>query len=165
MEPKYLHMMIGLPASGKSTWVKNNVFGNTAILSTDQLIEDYASFKGKTYSGVFKEYIDTATDIFFNLIVQEVNDGRNILIDRTNLTVKSRKRIISLFPDDYLKVAIVVTCDNEEEFKNRLLTRQGKNIPWNVIEDMKKNYEEPSEKEGFCSITHVDNTKYKGRIE
>ena len=159
-EPKYFYMLIGLPGSGKSTWINNNVFGNTAILSTDQLIEDYASIKGKTYSEVFKEYIGVATDFFFSLIEQEVQAGRNILIDRTNMSVSVRKKILDMIPDDYIKVAIVVTCD-EVDLQERLFNRPGKTIPWNVIESMKKSYQEPTKAEGFSSITYLNTSKMR----
>ena len=57
-----IYMLIGVPASGKSTWVEQNK-GNALVISTDNLIEAYAANLGKTYNEVFKEQIKIATKI------------------------------------------------------------------------------------------------------
>jgi predicted kinase len=155
---KYFYMMIGLPASGKSTWIKNNVHNDTHVLSTDGLIEEYAKSQGKTYNEVFKERIGPATDLFFKEIEYCVERGLNVLIDRTNLNVKSRKKILDMVPKDYIKVAVVVTCDDAEEHLNRLISRPGKSIPGHIIKNMRESYQEPSKSEGFKSIVLVNTT-------
>ena len=156
-EFKYCHMLIGIPGGGKSTWVKDNIFdSNTAILSTDHIIEKIAKATDLTYNEVFEDSIGEATKIFFFTIAKAVAAGNNMVIDRTNLTKKSRKKILDLIPDDYLKVAVVVNCSDDFVLANRLANRPGKNIPHHVIENMKKTFEEPSLDEGFISITHIE---------
>jgi predicted kinase len=157
MTLKYAYMMIGIPGCGKSTWIKENVFNsNTVILSTDNIIEKVAEARDLTYNEVFEELISDATKMFFHDISDNVLCGVDIIIDRTNLSKKSRKKILDMIPDDYIKVAIVVTCSDEFILANRLQNRPGKNIPNHVIENMKKSFEIPSEDEGFKSIVHIE---------
>ena len=56
-------MMIGLPGSGKSTWIKANLPG-VKVLSTDDFIDQYAAEKGKTYSEVFAKAAPLASAKF-----------------------------------------------------------------------------------------------------
>jgi predicted kinase len=154
---KYCHMLIGIPGGGKSTWVNDNIFDrNTAVFSTDQIIENTAKAAGMTYNEVFEDSIGEATKIFFSNIVEAAAAGKNMVIDRTNLSKKSRKKILDLIPDDYLKVAVVVNCSDDFVLANRLANRPGKSIPHHVIENMKKTFEEPSLDEGFKSIVHIE---------
>ena len=48
------YQLIGVPASGKSTWIKDQVWMlGLTIVSTDPFVEDYARAQVKTYSEVF----------------------------------------------------------------------------------------------------------------
>jgi len=158
---KYFYMMIGLPGSGKSTWVKENIFDTRVkIFSTDNLIEEAAKRAGLTYNEVFEDNIEEATKTFFSGIRDAVAKGEDILVDRTNLTRKSRKKILDMIPDDYTKVAVLVKCDNLFLHEHRLMNRPGKNIPSNVIDNMRRTFEEPSIKEDFSSITLVNSAQH-----
>jgi len=56
-----LYVLVGVPASGKSTWVKNQIWAlGLNVVSTDTFVEDYAKVQGKTYSEVFEEYMPIA---------------------------------------------------------------------------------------------------------
>lgn len=57
---KTSYILVGIPASGKSTWVKS-FKGTAIILSTDNYIEAFAQVQGKTYSEVFDSTIKEAT--------------------------------------------------------------------------------------------------------
>lgn len=156
MQP-YIWFLIGFPGVGKSTYRKEffeKHIENPVILSTDDLIEDVARHRGLTYNDVFKETIGEATDYFFDALEKSLADDKSVVIDRTNLTKKSRKRILNMVPDHYKKIAVVVYC-NEEVQKERLAERKGKHIPSHVIESMIKTYDNPIPQEGFDSITYV----------
>ena len=46
-----LYVLVGVPGSGKSTWVKNQKWANDCVVvSTDEFVEDYAKECGLTYS-------------------------------------------------------------------------------------------------------------------
>ena len=152
----YCWILLGLPASGKSTW-RNEMFRNypdVVILSTDDIIEKYALANNKTYNEIFKDYIDTATTEMFQQFKKAIKEKKNIVIDRTNLTVKSRAKFLSQLPKEYVPVAIVFECHPDILVK-RLVARPGKSIPDHVMEDMKSRLEMPSSRESFDSITMV----------
>jgi len=57
------YQLVGVPASGKSTWVENQDWAKDyVIVSTDDFVEKYAADQGKTYNEVFKEFMPIAVD-------------------------------------------------------------------------------------------------------
>lgn len=149
------YQLVGVPASGKSTWVKNQdwLLGLT-VVSTDPFVEDYAREQGKTYSEVFAEYMPRAIDLMIEQVVFAREQGHTIIWDQTSTTVKSRVRKFRMLPD-YEHIAVVFQTPDEEEHQRRLATRPGKIIPEAVLFDMVWNFEMPTEEEGFKEIWYV----------
>ena len=159
----YFYMMVGIPGCGKSTWVKENIHSKKIkIHSTDAIIEEIAAKSGLTYNEAFEDNIGEATKIFFNNIKTSVDNQEDFVVDRTNLTVKSRKRILDMVAFNYIKVAVVVTCSDPIIHSYRLQNRPEKNIPAHIIENMKNTYQEPTTAEGFNSITFVETSPILG---
>jgi len=153
------YMLIGLPGSGKSTWIKNNnkMLGNFAIISTDDFIEKRATFLGKTYSEVFSSEIKAATQQMQQDLQDAIRDKKNIIFDQTNLTVKTRRGKLSQLPKNYARIAVLFEID-ENELENRLNRRgqeTGKVIGQKIVDDMRSRYEPPSLSEGFQQIIKV----------
>ena len=155
MNLKYFSLLVGLPAVGKSTWVNANYLDSYVVLSSDAIIEELSAQKGITYDQGFTQFVDIAQKKFFDNVKTALAEGRNVMIDRTNLTVKSRKRLLDMVPADYKKVAVVFDCSPEEQAR-RLASRPGKSIPAHVIKNMRDTYQEPTEAEGFSSITKIN---------
>lgn len=152
-----LYMLIGVPGSGKSTWLANQAFdwNRTRIISTDNIIERRAQEQGKTYSEVFRDEIKSATAQMNAELRQAIKDGADIVWDQTNLTRKARAGKLFSIPDGYRKVAVFFATPDEAELKRRLASRPGKTIPANVILGMKSQLEPPTESEGFDDIIQV----------
>jgi predicted kinase len=150
------YQLIGVPASGKSTWVSNQEWAlGLTIVSTDAFVEDYARAQGKTYSEVFAEYMPTAIDLMTEQVVFAREHGHTIIWDQTSTTVKSRARKFRMLPD-YEHIAVVFQTPNEEEHQRRLKARPGKVIPEAVLFDMVWNFEMPTEEEGFKEIWYTN---------
>lgn len=151
-----LTILTGVPASGKSTFVSQykESHPDTVICSTDNYIEEYATEQNKTYSEVFAEYIPIAVSKMMDDIHYAKRNNLDVIFDQTNLTVKSRKKKLKLFPN-YIKVAVVFPIPDENELYRRLKNRPGKNIPENVMQSMIRNYSMPSKEEGFEFIDVV----------
>jgi predicted kinase len=149
------YQLIGVPAAGKSTWIQNQdwMLGLT-IVSTDTFVEDHARAQGKTYSEVFKDYMPTAVDLMAAEVVAAREVGRDILWDQTSTTVKSRARKFNMLPD-YWHIAVVFRTPKLDVLKERLASRPGKEIPWEVVQGMIDNWEEPTNEEGFKEIWYV----------
>ena len=151
------YQLIGVPGSGKSTWIKNQEWTeNMPIVSTDKFVEDYAIEQEKTYSDVFEEYMPIAVRLMTNHALTCQANYLDFVWDQTSTTVISRKRKFNtLLDSQYEHIAIVFKTPDEEELKRRLTSRPGKVIPWPVIQDMIDNFETPTEEEGFKEIWYA----------
>lgn len=151
-------MLIGVPGSGKSTYIRNTFSGSDfSVQSTDNIIQDIADDWGYTYDEVFSELIKFAERAFWDCISDSAAAGKNIIIDRTNLSVKGRKRFFDfLKSQNYEFEAVVFPTPEESEWKRRLASRPGKTIPSHVLKSMQGSYEAPTEAEGFTTITYIN---------
>jgi predicted kinase len=159
MNSKEIILLVGLPGSGKSTWVKKFILDNPdyIVVSTDDIIENYAKSVGKTYSEVFDEYMSNA-EVEYNIkLATNLREGKSIIVDRTNLYVKSRRKILSKVPKDYRKISIIFNT-HIDEIQKRLAVREkstGKIIPDYIFSSMTKGYQEPVLSEGFDDIQRI----------
>ena len=149
------YQLVGVPASGKSTWVETQDWAITcARVSTDKWVEIYAKEVGRTYSEVFDSFMSTAVDLMAKEVVVARELGRDIIWDQTSTTEKSRARKFNMLPD-YEHIAVVFKTPEADELARRLASREGKNIPDHVIRSMIKGFEMPTEAEGFKEIWHA----------
>lgn len=153
------YILIGVPGSGKSTWIKKQNIGPFAyIASTDRIIEDVADIYCMTYNEAFKDLIKFAEKVMWSEIESSAKDGYTIYIDRTNMSEKSRKKFIDfLKPYGYTFEAVNFETPEDEEWERRLASRPGKTIPKYVLESMADNYEMPLMSEGFQKIHFIKN--------
>jgi len=146
------YQLVGVPGSGKSTWIKNQEWtNNCAIVSTDEFVEDYAKEVGSTYSEVFDDYMSTAVKLMADKVVRAREASKDIIWDQTSTGVKARARKFNMLPD-YEHIAVVFKTPEPEELSKRLAGRPGKNIPDHVMRSMIENFEMPTEDEGFTEI-------------
>jgi predicted kinase len=146
------YQLIGVPASGKSTWIKNQDWAlGLTIISTDPFVEDYARAQGKTYTEVFKDYMPTAVDLMAKQVVFAREHGHTVIWDQTSTTIASRERKFRMLPE-YEHIAVVFRTPDRDELDVRLSGRPGKHIPKNVIDSMITGWEEPTLEEGFKEI-------------
>jgi len=159
-----VEVLVGLPASGKSTFVRN-VFGEhpdkVFIYSTDNYIMTCVNEHGyKTYDEAFPHCIKAATKTMDEGLKLALMWGDRVVWDQTNMSSKKRKAILSKIPKSYRKVCwcIAPPRDDDEWFELnwRLGSRAGKTIPPHIIESMADSYVEPELDEGFDYILIVD---------
>ena len=149
------YQLIGVPGSGKSTWIKNQDWAlGLTIVSTDAFVEDYARAQGKTYSEVFTEYMPTAVNLMAEQVVFAREHGHTIIWDQTSTTVASRTRKFNMLPD-YEHIAVVFKTPDHKELMRRLFSRPGKDIPDHIIASMIASWEDPTEEEGFKEIWYA----------
>lgn len=149
------YQLIGVPGSGKSTWVARQEWADKcAYISTDKWVDDYARDMGKTYNEVFKEYMPEAIDMMINDVVKARVMNKDIIWDQTSTTVKSRKKKFNMLPD-HEHIAVVFRTPESEELSKRLASRPGKNIPDYVVRSMIDGFEMPTLAEGFVEIIYA----------
>ena len=152
------YILVGVPGSGKSTWVSQQSFdlNKTIIASTDHHLEKYALNNNISYGEAFIQYIQEATDLMLDEVQKAFKQGLDLVWDQTSTTIKSRKKKIQMIPKSYEKIAVVFSIPEPEELKRRLRSRPGKVIPNRVMFQMINGFQIPTTGEGFDRIIHIN---------
>ena len=149
------YQLIGVPASGKSTWIKNQEWSSGChIISTDFWVELEAKRLGKTYSEIFTDYMPTAVDRMAANVVAVREDSNDIIWDQTSTTIASRAKKFRMLPN-FEHIAVIFPIPSIDVLKQRLANRPGKEVPWEVVQGMINNWQDPTEEEGFKEIWYT----------
>lgn len=154
-----LYVLVGLPGSGKSTWTKNFLASTDktfVIVSTDDVIERMAVAQGSTYNEIHRTRFGDAEKEMKRIARDAFASKANIIWDQTNLGLNKRRKILSQ-AKGYYTVAVVFEV-TEQILTERLNTREqetGKRISPKVVDQMKKDYTEPTTAEGFDNVLKV----------
>ena len=153
------YMLIGLPGTGKSTFVSKLVSDkpNLKIISTDKYIDALAEERGISYTEAFK--LVNLEDLETRALREttEVTSGDDVVFDRTNLRVASRAKFLGRLSPFTRTIGVVFPVPMYEHHR-RLGDRArttGKSIPWCVLEHMRDSYEPPKVGE-FDEVWVVD---------
>jgi len=156
-EKKQLQLVImsGLPCSGKSTHIKENLKGFSVVSFDDTIL----SIFGDNYNAAYKAYseldvaekrcISLKIDIMFRELLLEKKD---IVIDFTNLSQKVINKWLDVVPDNYRKTCVSFNLPIDTILE-RNENRKNKFIPVDVLVDMEKNREDIDE-EKFDTILY-----------
>lgn len=150
-------ILVGIPGSGKTTWIQNNFLHQTKIVvtSTDKFVDEYASANGKTYSAVFEEAMPAALEKMLAEVKSAFKKNYSLVWDQTSTTIASRAKKIRMIPKHYERVAVVFPTPKSQELAKRLASRPGKIIPDAVINDMINGFTPPTPDEGFDRIIWI----------
>jgi len=156
-----LTILIGPPASGKSTWRAKflaSAEGEWVVASTDDLVETWAAERGMTYDEAHgKAPWGQFNKTFKYAYRNALKDGKNVIIDRTSMSAKNRKDYFKDLPEGTVVEAVVFVVD-DVELKRRMKERKeatGKSVPYAALAGMQKRYQAPTKDEGFHKITYV----------
>ena len=140
---KEIVLTIGLPCAGKTTYIaENKEYESYEKLSRDELV----LMLGNTdsYNEAWNKVDQGEVDRQFNALFKRyVVERKNIVIDMTFLSKKSRNRILSIVPRGYKKTGIMFNTELETIYA-RNSAREGKHIPEEVIEGMMKRFSVPT---------------------
>ena len=148
-----LYITVGLPGSGKSTYVKNFIKNkDIEYLSSDSLRAVY----GKS------EEDQTVTPLVFGHIKRKVDeflkDDKNVLVDATSVNRKERSDYINTAKKYGAKVVVIVFKMDRQGLIDRNKKRGeegGRVVPDWVIDKMLAKFEEPSYSEGIDVMIYV----------
>jgi predicted kinase len=150
------YIMVGVPASGKSSWIRAQKWSkDCSIVSTDTHVEEYAKEKGKTYSEVFDEFMSTAVELMVSDVKHAMELNQDIIWDQTSTTIATRRRKFNML-EKYRMIAVVMKTPPMDELKQRLASRPGKVVPESVVQHMIDNFEMPSTQEGFDEVWYAE---------
>jgi predicted kinase len=146
-------LLVGLPRSGKTTWVElNNEFNfngkKQVIISADKL--RYLIYNQRFWSDG-EPMMWAVRKIMLKSLIEQ---GVDIIVDETNTTKKARQEIIKLATKyGYHIKALVFDIDAEVCRQRAIESNQEDLIP--IIDRMVNQYEEPDIEEGFNEIITV----------
>ena len=184
MKQKF-YVLIGPPAVGKSTYVKNNFdINNIFVISRDSIVEKVAEHSGLTYNELFsnpqdeneKKKIKELNKIIDKTVISNfekaINSDKDIVVDMTNLSKNTRRKALSKIQGkeaQFEKVAVLFTFMRDDlisaikkiaqhRSKELELAGKPKNITSNLIDQMVNSYEPPSLDEGFDRIEVINDS-------
>ncbi len=143
--PKLI-MMCGIPGVGKSTFAKKYLSQYSEYISRDEIRfsllkegEDYFAHEHQ----VWIEYVNRIADC--------LNEGKDVIADSTNLSAKSRKKLLKDL-DLFSNVSYTIECYSFKVPVQVALARNAKRegytkVPGDALLNMAKNYSFPSYKE------------------
>lgn len=153
LKQPFVILLVGPPMSGKTTWINTN-FPDIDVISRDEiLMEVYGS---KDYTEAFRNVDQKLVDKTLKERFEEYSkEGRDTIIDMTNLTPKTRKKNLSYFGKEYTKIAVAFPILSDKEYQRRNDYRQeveNKYIPQSVMKSMISSYIVPTLDEGLDEI-------------
>ncbi|XP_059659752.1 uncharacterized protein LOC132306387 [Cornus florida] len=161
-------MMVGLPASGKTTWaekwVKDHPEKRYVLLGTNLALDQMkvpGLLRKQNYGERFDRLMDRATGIFNTLLLRASKTSRNYILDQTNVYKSARKRKLRPFAN-YRKIAVVVfpkpeelTARSEKRFKE-----MGKEVPAEAVNEMLANFALPVSKDMAGADEYFDQVMF-----
>lgn len=159
-----IQVLVGISGSGKSTFTKDHCIEN--ICATDKFVENLGKERGLNYSDTFEmlqmnNQFGEITKLFYNEIEDNIKNGREFIIDRTNLTVESRAsllrqlRVWGKLYDVNLFIEAVVFNPDLVTIMYRLEKRvkeEQKEIPDDIIAKQVEVFELPTDNEDFDMV-------------
>ena len=138
-----LYTMVGLPASGKSTYTEAHK--ECVVVSTDAIREELLGSAENQERGaeVFAEA--------HRRVAQALAEGHDVIIDATNVIRKARKQWTA---HNARHVAVYVATD-KEECKRRNAQRE-RVVSTEVIERMASKLVVPTVEEGFDAVIEIN---------
>lgn len=142
-------MMVGLPASGKSTYAKKLADKEKAIiLASDELRKE-----------LFGDVNDTEhnNELFQELhkrAIQYLKEGKNVIYDATNINSKRRAGFVSRLPINVKKECYYMNTSLDVIKENN--NNRERKVPIDVIKRMRKTLQIPMYHEGWDKINIVD---------
>lgn len=139
-----LHIMVGVPGSGKSTYTKNARRKDDVVLSSDAL---RAELLGDENSQQDNQLI---FETMQRRAIDALNDGKTVWYDATNINRKARKSIISVCPKHVKIVADIVWSPIARCIIND--AQRSRTVGEGVIDKMLKRFEMPYFDEGIDEV-------------
>lgn len=137
--PKLVTIMCGVPGSGKSTYIENNLADSFVVSRDDCLmsLEPELSYS-EAWSKVDQKEVDKLVQKQF----KEAKQHDNVVVDMTHMSKKSRRRSLSHFGKEYRKECVLILQSLPDVYLTNK-ERCGKIIEKEVVDRMVKSFYPP----------------------
>ena len=144
-------ILVGLPGSGKTTYAQN-AYPDYTRLSFDSIRKEMGIMtEGEKRMGT-PEQEAMMRDVFQKRLSNAISEGKEIVIDNTNLKRKYRKQLVDMARKNGYNVSIVIV--KTMSLKENIHRRAGQISP-DVIVRMTEGYEYPQPDEYDTIKTHI----------
>lgn len=144
-----LIVTVGLPSSGKTSWVKefveNDLCTTVDIISSDKIREEmFNDIEDQNHNGEVFDLMKKRTK-------ESLSKGHVAVYEATNISSKRRRALLKELNKYYdkaiclFKYKRLITCQIDNEKRDR-------EVPSDVIDRMYRNFEIPHKSEGFDEI-------------
>lgn len=162
-------MMVGLPGSGKTTWVNKQVDENPDkkynVLGTNSIMEKMKimGVARKRDVGGYSKLMDKAAKCLHRLFELAPSKKRNYILDQTNVYLSAQKKKMRPFEEFNRKA--IVCIPTQEDLKKRTEDRkkEGIELPENAVSDMKMSFTLPKVGEFFDDVVYADEPESKAK--
>lgn len=153
-------IMVGIPCSGKSTYIKKMIIDNPAlvVLSIDNCVHFLAGQLGKTYDEAFMQVIGPAERMMWSICDLAIERNLDVVFDQTNLTKKARWKKMGRLPKNYKVDCVYFNTPLEVANARMNNPDRDKTIPDNVMLNMARSLQVPTEDEGFENVITINVT-------
>jgi len=133
LNPFNVWIMVGVPGSGKSTWIKNNLKKDINIVNQDSIRVELGIMKNINQKRIGnKEQEKEVRQINFDRIDKLIHDRKDFVIDNTNIKLGYVQNLYDKLRKAGANVKIVILDTNKELCKER----RKKDMHEKVIDDM-----------------------------
>ncbi|MDX1673281.1 MAG: AAA family ATPase [Longimicrobiales bacterium] len=141
-----LVVMIGLPASGKTTWAERNF---RTLVSPDRIrLEEFGT--------EFDEAIeDDVWSLAYGRTREALEADDVVCFDATSLSRTRRRRLLAIARDAGAP-AIAVWMDTPRHVAWRRNRERDRSVPRGSFAEMVVAFEPPSEDEGFAAVVRIE---------
>lgn len=153
-----LNILCGVPGSGKSTYAKLLEFEGFKVLSSDAFRQCfYGNENDQSHNSIVFECL-------YKVAVDLINNGESVVIDATNINIKTRRKALEHFKHcNCIKVCTVI-CTPPMGIKINDANRE-RNVGADVIDKYIASFEIPMKEEGFDYIDFYYSKKDVNALE
>lgn len=145
-----LIIMVGLPGSGKS-WHANELVRRgeaDEVISSDKIREELLGDENDQSAN------DEVFKIFYERANKLLSEGKNVVLDATNVTLKSRRRIFAEIKVPCIKTCYIIATPIQECIKQD--SDRERSVGEEVIRKFEKSFQCPQYFEGFDKIYGIE---------
>lgn len=129
-------LLVGLPASGKSTFYRERFAATHTLVSKDAMRRGSNKVKRQCRE-----------------ILGALSEGHSVVVDNTNVSCGERAEVIVIAKELGAKVVVYWFAESVADCRERNASREGaESVPLVAIYAAAKRYEEPSPEEGIDEI-------------